>query len=483
MPPSQHTKETMLERNYDVIIVGGGGGGLSAALAADDAGASCIILEADTHLGGATANSGGVFYAAGTTVQRAYGIADDTPEAMAEYIMTLNQWKARPDLIHYYAHESGAVLEWLISMGADFHGGHLVCSGVESVARGHACAGGGAGIGEPLINAVGARGMETVLDCRVESLLFDGGRVAGVRAQGMDLYAPGVIIATGGFGNNPDLLKKLYPTSWHEGWTWAVHRDNPFILGDGLCMAEKIGAEVVGFDTGLLLPTSGFWKALEPWLPPWIMVVNKEGRRFMSELSPYSACGYLIAEQTERRVWAIFDDKALVDASADIAYLDPYKNGLNIPTWEERTIRDQVAKGRVKKSGSLQELASMTGIDPIALAQTVKVYNEDAARGKDMHFYKKAPMLCPIAHAPYYAVEIRAAIIGNTSVGLNIDESTRVLDTHGCPISGLYAAGEVLGCWQGPRYAGGGLAVGGAIVFGRLAGQVAAREARTIALQ
>jgi fumarate reductase flavoprotein subunit len=98
-----------------------------------------------------------------------------------------------------------------------------------------------------------------------------------------------------------------------------------------------------------------------------------------------------------------------------------------------------------------------------------------------MHFYKKAPKLCPVANAPYYAVEIRAAIIGNTSVGLNIDESTRVLDQHGCPIPGLFAAGEVLGCWQGPRYAGGGLAVGGAIVFGRLAGQVAALEAQSCA--
>jgi len=465
-----------MERNYDVIIVGGGGGGLSAAIAAHDAGASCIILEADTHLGGATANSGGVFYAAGTSVQRAHGIEGDTPAAVVEYIMALNQWKARPDLITYYAHESAPVLEWLISIGADFPGGHLVCSGVESVPRGHACANAGAGIGQALINAVGARGIETVLDCRVESLIFEDGKVVGVRAQGMELYASCVIVTTGGFGNNPEMLQKLYPSSWHEGWTWAVHRDNPFIVGDGLTMAQDIGAEIVGFDTGLVLPTSGFWKALEPWLPPWIMVVNKEGRRFMSELSPYSACGYLINEQTERRVWAIFDDKALVDASADITYLDPYKCGLNIPTWEEKTIREQVAKGRVMQADSIEELARMTGIDAIALAQTVKVYNEDAARGKDTHFYKKAPKLCPIASGPFYAVEIRAAIIGNTSVGLNVDESTRVLDQHGCPIPGLYAAGEVLGCWQGPRYAGGGLAVGGAIVFGRLAGQVAARE-------
>lgn len=463
--------------NYDVIVVGGGGAGLAAALMAHNSGASCMLLEADTHLGGATANSGGVFYAANTSVQRSHGVEGDTPEAMFEYIMTLNQWDLRPDLIWYYSQEAAGVLEWLIKLGADFPGGHLTCSGVESVPRGHACTGAGQGIADALINAVGAKGVETVLGCRVESLIFEGGRVIGVRADGAELYAPCIILTTGGFGNNPEMLRRLYPSSWHEGWTWAVHRDNPFILGDGLTMAEQVGANIVGYDTGLTLPTSGFWPALEPWLPPWIMVVNKQGQRFMSELSPYTVCGYLINDQTERRCWAIFDDRALVDASADISYLDPYKCGLNIPTWEEHTIRDQVTKGRVKMAMSLEELAEITGINGLGLEQTVKVYNDDCAHGQDRHYFKKAPKLCPVAQGPFYAVEIRSAIIGNTSVGLNIDDSAQVLDEYGRPIPGLYAAGEVLGCFQGKRYAGGGLAVGNAVVFGRLAGIRAADQA------
>jgi len=464
--------------DYDVIIVGGGGGGLAAALEASKVGASVVILEADTRLGGATSNSGGVFYACGTSIQKAAGIDNDTPKDVYDYLMTLNQWKQRPDLIRYYAEHCGETLEWLVRLGAGFSPKWLVKSGVDTVARGHSCEGAGQGITDALINAVGAAGVESVLGCRVDSLIVEEGRVVGVRAQGTELYAGSVIITTGGFGNSPEMIKKHYPSAWHEGWTWSVHRNNPFILGDGINMGEQIGASVVGHDTGLTLPTSGFWQALEPWLPPWIIVVNKEGERFMSELSPYTVCGYLIEQQTERRAWAIFDDPTLVEASMDIRYLDPYNAGINIPTWEEPTIRDQVSKGKVKVAQSLAELADIVGLDALTLEQTVKLYNEDCDLGEDTHFHKNAPRLFPIRKAPFYAVEIRSAIIGNTSVGLDIDAQTRVLDKHKRPIPGLYAAGEVLGCFQGDRYGGGGLAVGNAIVFGREAGIRAAAQAK-----
>lgn len=465
-----------MDWDYDVIVVGGGGAGMAAAIEAHDAGASCIVLEADKHLGGATGYSGGVFYAGNTSIQRKKGVMNDTPKDIYDYLMTLNQWKLRPDLIWHYANACGPTLEWLVHYGAEFSTEFLVCSGVDTVPRGHACNEAGQGIAQALNNAMGTRQIESVLDCRVEGLIYQDGKVVGVKAQGSELYAPCVIVTTGGFGNNPELIQRLYPAAWHEGWTWAVHRDNPYILGDGITMGEQIGAKVVGQNTGLILPTSGFMQALEPWLPPWIMVVNKEGVRFMSELSPYSVCGYLIEEQTERRCWAIFDEPTLVEASMDTRYIDPYGAGTNIPTWEEPTIRQQVEQGRVKVANSLRELAALTGIDGIALEQTAQTYNASCAAGEDREFFKQAPRLFPVSKPPFYAVEVRAAIIGNTCAGLDIDTQTHVRDEHNCVIPGLYAAGEVLGCWQGARYGGGGMAVGGAIVFGRLAGQTAARD-------
>jgi len=468
----------MMGWDYDVIVVGGGGAGLAAALKANAHGASCMIVEADGKLGGATAQSGGVFYAAGTSVQRAAGIMDDTPQALYDYLMTLNRWKMRPDLVRYYAEHSAEALEWLMELGTEFPPQWLVRSGVDSVARGHSSQGAGSGIADALINAAGARGIETAYGSRVEELLVEDGRVVGIRVAGAELRAPTVIITTGGFGNNPQMLQRLYPSAaCHGDWTWAVHKDVPFVLGDGITLAEHIGAAVVGHDCGLLLPTSGFSQSLEAFLPPWIIAVNKEGSRFMSELSPYSVCGYLLNEQTERRAWAIFDEQALVDASTNTKYLDPYNAGISIPTWEESTLREQVRKGRVKVADTLLELAQQVGIDGIALEQTVAVYNRDCANGCDTQFFKQAPAYFAVQQAPFYAVEIRSAIIGLTAAGLDIDSQARVLDAHRRPIPGLYAAGEVLGCFQGERYGGGGLSIGNAVVFGRLAGTEAAREA------
>jgi len=412
-------------RDYDVIVVGGGGGGLAAALEAHAQGASCIILEADTKLGGATAQSGGVFYAAGTSVQRAAGIADDTPQALYDYLMTLNQWKMRPDLVRYYAEHCGPVLEWLISLGTEFPTQWLVRSGVDWVARGHSSQGAGGGIADALINAAGAAGIDTAFGSRVEELLVEGGRVVGVRAAGAELRAAAVVLTTGGFGNNPEMLKRLYPSAWHEGWTWAVHRDVPYILGDGITLAEKAGANIVGHDNGLLLATSGFSRALEAFLPPWIIAVNEQGRRFMSELSPYSVCGYLLNEQPGRHAFAIFDEVALVEASTNTKYLDPYNAGISIPTWEEPSLREQVRRGRVKTADDLRALAAQIGVDGVALEETVRLYNAGCDAGVDEQFFKKAPKLFPVRRAPYYAVEIRAAIIGELACSMRINGRSR----------------------------------------------------------
>ncbi|MOA39269.1 Fumarate reductase flavoprotein subunit [compost metagenome] len=128
-------------------------------------------------------------------------------------------------------------------------------------------------------------------------------------------------------------------------------------------------------------------------------------------------------------------------------------------------------------ANTLRELAEQVGIDGIALEQTAAVYNRDCANGCDSQFFKQAPAYFPVQQAPFYAVEIRSAIIGLTAAGLDIDSQARVLDAHKRPIPGLYAAGEVLGCFQGERYGGGGLSIGNAVVFGRLAGIEAARDA------
>ncbi len=479
--PSGPTKAAVGEigvenKDFDVIVVGGGGAGLAAAIEAARAGASVMVLEADTKLGGATAMSGGVFYAAGTSAQRAQGIEGDTADAMFEYIMALNQWALKADIIRHISDQSGPTLEWLVELGANFP--FIVPSGVESVPRGHCAEGAGFALAGVLINAAGAAGVQTAVDTRVERLLVEDGRVVGVHASGMDLRAPAVVIATGGFGNNPELRERLFPSAaQHGAWTWAVHDEAPFIQGDGILLAEQVGAGVVGIDNGLPLPTAGFGKFVEAFLPPWTIVVNEQGRRFMSETASFSVCGYLLNEQTGAHGFAIFDEPTLVEASNDGRYLDPFNTGMTTPTWQEATIRAQVENGRIKTGKTLAELAEACGIDPLALEATVARYNRNCAAGGDPEFLKKSPKYFSVETAPFYAVEVRAAIIGGTGAGLDIDVDGHVLDTHGRVIPGLFAAGETLGVVQGKRDAGGGMYVGSAVILGRQAGRSAARAA------
>jgi flavocytochrome c len=462
-----------VKRDFDVVIVGGGGGGLAAGIMAREAGASCMVLEADTKLGGATALSASVMYAAGTSVQRARGI-EDTPEAMYRYMMTLAGWDTYPDIMRVLCEQSGPAVEWLLGLGVEFPPDYLMCSGVEDVPRGHPSG----GVAPALINAAGAAGVEYALDTRVDKLLVEGGRVVGVSANGHELHAGAVVITTGGFGNSPEMIKAYYPTAaYHGDWTYAVHMAAPFIIGDGITLGKSVGADIVGEDTGLLLPTSGLGKFIEAFLPPWVMIVNIKGKRFMDESAPYAVSGYLMNAQPEKRGYAIFDEPTLMEASQDMRFADPYHSGAAMPTWEYGLLRESINNGKIIQADSIAELAQKTGLDVETLATTVKQYNTDCDAGCDRHFFKDMESRYPVRTGPFYAREVRACVIGQTGAGLNINTDAAVLDEHGCVISGLYAAGEVLGCGVGKRYFGGGMGICNAMVLGRIAGTAAAAEA------
>lgn len=461
-------------KDFDVIIIGGGGAGLSAAIEATEAGARVLLCEADTKLGGATALSGGVFFAAGTSVQRARGL-EDSADAMFDYVMTINQWRLKPDIMRFICDQSGPSLEWLIGLGTVFPPEQLVKGGIETVPRAHPSAGAGTGIADALINKAGALNVETAVGTRVERLLVEDGRVVGIHASGMDVRADAVIVTTGGFGNSAAMRARFFPTAaQHGSRVWAVHDPAPFILGDGITLGENVGAAVVGHDTGLLLPNSGHGKNLEPFLPPWLMLVNMKGQRFVPEMSSYAISGYAINEQPEARAWAIFDEAALKTASHDIRYLDPYGAGINLPTWEEATVRQRVARGEILSAPTLDELAAKCGLDPRALAYSVALYNADCDTGHDSHFLQAEEKVFAVRSAPFFACDVRASVIGVTGAGLDIDRDCRVLDEAGVPIPGLYAAGEVLGVLMGKRYAGGGMSICPAVVLGREAGRQAA---------
>lgn len=464
-----------MARDIDVIVVGGGGAGLAAAVTARDAGARVAIIEADTKLGGSTSLSGGVYYAADTSVQRAKGIEGDTPDAMFEYYMALNQYRVEPALARRICDNAGSDLEWLISLGVEFKPDGLYCSGVESVARGHGAAARGKAITDALETAASAKGIDVALNTRVTALHRDDtGRVTGVRLGDEVVEAGAVVVATGGFGANPNMLHRLYPEAARHGddWTWYI--GSKHCVGDGLELGSSVGADIVGHNRGLLLTTPGFAKDLEVYVPGWLVYVNREGRRFVDETIEYAVMSGVVQAQTGASCFALFDDASRAAAKPRREFEQAAMDGLIVLNWTTDRLDEQIENRKIVKADTLEELALQVGIDPAALATTVAKYNADCARGTDTAFFKDGSVMRPIATSPFYAREVRTAIVCLTSTGLRIDPDARVLDKADRPIAGLFAAGETTGGVLGERYIGGGNSIANAIVFGRIAGASAA---------
>lgn len=464
-----------MARDVDVIVIGGGGAGLAAAVTARDGGARVAVIEADTKLGGSTSLSGGVYYAAGTSVQRAKGFAGDTPDAMYEYYMALNQYRLEPALARRICDNAGKDLEWLISLGVEFRPEGLYCSGVESVPRGHGAAELGQSITDRLQAAASDKGIDVALNTRVTDLHLDeSGKVAGVRLGDDVVEAGAVVVATGGFGANRNMLHQLYPEAMRHGddWTWYIGSER--CMGDGLKMGAAVGADIVGHDRGLLLTTPGFAKDLEVYVPGWLVYVNREGRRFVNETIEYAVMSGVVQAQTGASCFAIFDEASRAEAKPKPEFEQAASAGLVVLNWTTDRLDEQIKNRKIIKADTLDDLARQTGVDPEAFATTIARYNRDCANGVDSAFFKDGSVMRPIATPPFYAREIRTAIICLTSTGLRIDPDARVLDKADEPIVGLYAAGETTGGALGERYIGGGNSIANAIVFGRIAGANAA---------
>ena len=456
-------------RDYDIIVIGSGAAGLSAAVAAADAGASVLVVEGDTRVGGSSRLSGGHFYAAGTSVQEEAGVVNDTPDAMYEHYMTLNQWMVDPAVVRRYCDLSAPTFEWLRKLGVEFRKETLYPSGVGSTPRGHPPEGGGEEVVNVLDGHRSHKGVDLVLNSRVTGLLSDAdGRVTGIRIGDDEATCGAVILATGGFGANPEMIARYYPQAAASGdWSWYIGTEGA--QGDGITLGESVGGTVAGNDRGLLLVTPGFSRDLEVLLPGWLILVNAQGRRFTNESAPYTVLGGLI-QREGGHAWAVFDETARAEAKPS-----PTSQAY----WVDEVLARKADEGRICRADTLESLAEMMGVDAVGLAGTVDRYNADVRAGADTAFFKKNG-LRTITAPPFYGVEVRPAIICWTGTGLRIDSEARVLGGNEKPVPGLFAAGETVGNLHGDRYIGGGGSFGPCIVFGKLAGETAARYAAAL---
>ena len=465
-----------MEADYDVIIVGGGGAGLAAAHTALESGARVLVADAGDKLGGSTNLSGGHVYAAGTSVQRAAGIDGDTPDDAFRYYMMLNQYRLDPTLARRLCDEAPHVVEWLISLGIDFPHEELYAAGVDGNRRGHVPTGAGAAIVAALDGAISGK-VDVSLRTRVRSLIIEDGAVVGIRVDGQDVRAHAVVVTTGGFGANPELLARYYPdAAAHGDWTWYIGA--PHSQGDHFELAASAGAEVTGYNRGLLLATPGFRKELEVYLPSWLVYVNREGRRFVDETMEYNIMAGVIKEQTGGECFAVFDEAARLSAAPDPDTLALVKAGRATTCWLPDTLAEFAKSGKLLSAPTLEGLARLVGIRWPALQTTVEAYNTDCAAKRDSAFFKISSDWKPIDAPPFYAARMRPAIVCFTSMGLRIDQEARVRDKADRPIAGLYAAGESAGGVLGDRIFGGGSSMSNVLVYGRIAGRNAALRAR-----
>ncbi len=300
------------ERDVDVLVVGSGAAGLTAALSARENGAqNVLIAESEGLVGGSSRLSGGLMMGAGTRYQRALGIEDDAGSLFHEY-MQLNQWKVESAVVRRLAELAGPTVEWLGDLGVEFYD-QLVFGGDERVPRVHCPIGRGQAVVDVLTRHCRGAGVEIALGRRVGRLLTEDGTVVGAGVGEDTVTASAVVVAMGGFGNNPGKLARYFPSATDTGWAWYIGAEGS--RGDHLDLAVQVGAQVTGYNRGLRLLHADFAKIYEAYLPGWLVLVDRQGRRFCDETAPYGIMDGLIQERGDV-AYAIFDRPALEEATA-----------------------------------------------------------------------------------------------------------------------------------------------------------------------
>ena len=468
------------DEETDVVVVGFGASGACAALEAARGGAKVTLFEAASGSGGASALSGGEIYmggSGGTPVQRAAGFEDRTEDLQA-YLTMAGGPAVDAAKVSFYARESLAHYEWLVAQGVPYKGTFLpgkivepetddtlIWSGSEEAwpfvdkarpaPRGHVIQFAGWGGGRKLIDVLEARvrevGVDVRCDARVRALVTDvEGAVVGliVRIDGVDRAVRarrGVVLATGGFCLNTDMLRRHAPEALRCNSPIGAMDD-----GTGILMGQSVGGRAIHMEQ--------FFTTC-PWYPPESLVkgifVNAAGQRFINEDCYHGRIGRMILNQPGDRVWLLVDN-AMFGRPMDIAKVDVAAVG---ESWAE--------------------VEADLGFAPDTLAATVERYNAHAAEGRDPVWRKAPKWLKPLVEPPFAALEfdLNSSFFSFFTLGgLETRPTGEVLGLDGEPIAGLYAAGRAtsgLPAW-GTGYSS-GLSLADCTFFGRMAGLTAAR--------
>ena len=504
----------------DVVVIGAGAAGSAAALAAQQQGAQTILLEKLGFQMGAGSFAGGMF-AADSAQQKAAGKTVDKEWLYHQYL-DLSGGFMNSLLVRRIIDESGKTVDWLCDNGAKLvlvsagTGGAYEHIGMPATLHGYVE--GGAKALKGLNNSFKKAGGKTLFSTPATDLIVDkDGKVTGVKAKGKDgktieIEAKAVVIASGGFAGNAEMMKQYVG----EPFAFGEVMQN---TGDGVRMAWKAGAGKLGENV-----TQYFWqsipsdqvKKLSAISEDWYILteftrypllrVNVDGMRFGNETTAtlYSVHGAELAMQPKQTEFIIFD-KSAVDTvrtkgfagieeqykafkgkrEVFMEFNEPYDtdelNKIENTPVDLTPILDQfVGKTEVVfKADTLEELAKAMGVDAKNFIASVEQYNGAVAKGKDDLFFADPKRLVPVKEGPFYAVRYTTRNLG-TLGGIRINHNIEACTSEGKVIPGLYAAGADAGGMYGKAYVdfeGGTL--GFAYTSGRLAGEGAAAYAKS----
>lgn len=442
------------DTSCDIVVIGAGGAGMSAALAANEKGANVIIVEKMGIVGGNTNNATGGLNASQTKIQEKLGISDSNEQYIADTMKggyNLND----PDLVKNMVEKSSDTVDWLISLGADLTDVGKMAGSSNN--RTHRPQGGGA-VGIHLVQvlneAVKSKGIDLRTNSKVTEIINEGGKAAGVKVSSKDgdytIKAKAVILATGGFGANPELIVKY--NSKLEGFGTTNHKG---ATGDAFALVEPFKAALVQMDQiqthPTVVPGNGIM-ITEAVRGNGAIMVNREGKRFGNEMATRDVMSADVLKQTGKTAYLLFDQGVRESLKA---------------------IEGYVKQGLLTEGATPEELAKKLNMPGDALAATIAQYNGYQAAGNDPDFGRKGnEMPRALATGPYYAVEVGPAI-HHTMGGVRINTKAELLDQNGSAIPGLFAAGEVTGGVHGGNRLGGN-AVADITVYGKIAGESAA---------
>jgi fumarate reductase flavoprotein subunit len=439
----------------DIVIIGAGGAGFSAAVTAHDAGAKVIVLEKMPITGGNTQIASGGMNAAGTKHQAAQNIKDDW-KLMYDDTLKGGKNRGNPKLVENLAKESAAANDWVTGFGADLSG--ITRGGGASANRFHAPKD-GRPVGPELLKALRSAADQRKIDVRTNSKVLrintnGSGAVTGVLVEerGYARYtiqAKAVVVAAGGFSSNKDMVAKYCPLC-----VGMASSNQPGALGEGMILAEQAGAELIDMDQVQIHPSlaaNTSSRVSEASRGAGAIMVNREGKRFVDELTTRDAASAAILKQTGKTVFLVFDGNVL---------------------GRLKSLQGYFHLGVAKEAPTPEALAEIIGVPPAALKATIETYNKYQQAKEDPEF-KRTNMALPLNKPNFCSIEIWPGV-HYTMGGIKINEQAQALSKDGKPVPGLYAAGEVTGGVHGANRLGGNSTVE-TVVFGRIAGREAAQ--------